>query len=43
MSASSFICTVIGAIIGQFLARWFIDFFERKDSCDDEAADEEEQ
>ena len=42
MSASSFICTVIGAIIGQCLARWLIDFFDREDSYDDEE-DEEEQ
>ena len=40
MSASSFICTVIGAIIGQFLARCFIDFFEIKYNSDEE--DEEE-
>ena len=42
MSASSFICTVIGAIIGQCLARWLVDFFGLDDSYNDEE-DEEEQ
>ena len=43
MSASSFLFMLIGSIIGQFLARGLIDYFDCKDNSEDEDDEEVEE